>query len=295
VIAACRKLLPETFAALYDRGDASEYGGDDSRADAALVGLIVKAGVSEPEIIDRIFRSSKLMRRKWEREGYGRRTIAFALNTVVPGELTLTTEEQRQREVEQLQRRLVNAEAVGQSNGEALQLLHEIKRNPTLRNIGRVAEVLTLEFLSFEGRREKRPYQLSMTKVAKDAGLGYSTGRRHIRKLADEGLLDLEIVSVPGLVDEQTREILTYRDETYQTPVGSARDFARSVAALDLRSGWGGKRPGAFGRAGTPEAQSVEVSEERPRVRLGRVISRRGGFPSRDSLLGDRPSAAPTA
>jgi hypothetical protein len=295
VIAACRKLSPEKFFALYDQGDTSGYGDDDSLADAALVGLIAKAGVSDPEVVDRIFRSSKLMRPKWEREDYRRPTIAFALNTVVPGKLTLTKEEQLQREVERLQRQLANEEAEKQSNGEVLQLLSGIRRNRKLRNTGRVAEVLTLAFLSFEGRGEKPPYQLSMTKVAEAAGLSYGTGRKHIRKLELEGLLSLEIIQVPNLVDEETGEILTVRAETYQTPVGSARDFARAVAALDLRSGWGGKRSGAFGRAETPETQPVEASEAQSRIFLGKVISRRGGFPSPDSLYGDRPSATPAA
>ena len=72
------------FPALYS-GDTSSYGNDESRADAALCAIIAfytKDGAQ----IDRIFRSSGLMRDKWDRKTgastYGAITIENALKTV---------------------------------------------------------------------------------------------------------------------------------------------------------------------------------------------------------------------
>jgi RecA-family ATPase len=64
-------------------GDTSEYGGDDSRADLALCALI-GFYTQDPVQIDRIFRTSRLYRDKWDsRRGdstYGANTIQKALN-----------------------------------------------------------------------------------------------------------------------------------------------------------------------------------------------------------------------
>ncbi len=69
------------FSALFDRGDTADYDGDDSRADLALVGLMAYYS-DDPDQLDRLFRRSALMRRKWDaRRGsstYGRRTIEEA-------------------------------------------------------------------------------------------------------------------------------------------------------------------------------------------------------------------------
>ncbi len=67
------------FAALYGRGDTSEYGGDDSAADLALMSLLT-FWTSDPDQLDRVFRRSDLCRTKWtERADYRSRTITRAL------------------------------------------------------------------------------------------------------------------------------------------------------------------------------------------------------------------------
>jgi putative DNA primase/helicase len=65
------------FKRLYD-GDISEYSYDHSRADLALCNGIAFY-TQKPEQIDRIFRSSLLMREKWDREDYENRTINKAI------------------------------------------------------------------------------------------------------------------------------------------------------------------------------------------------------------------------
>jgi hypothetical protein len=64
----------EKFARLYN-GDISEYDGDDSRADMALCVKLADYTGADKEQIDRIFRTSKLYRPKWEREDYRNITI----------------------------------------------------------------------------------------------------------------------------------------------------------------------------------------------------------------------------
>ncbi len=72
------------FVALFDHGDTSAYGGDESRADLALCDHLKFWFGHDPARIDRLFRRSALMRPKWgERRGaqtYGERTIAKALS-----------------------------------------------------------------------------------------------------------------------------------------------------------------------------------------------------------------------
>jgi putative DNA primase/helicase len=90
IIGACRAAKnAEKFANLFDHGDTSTYGGDDSDADAALCAILAYR-THDADQIDRLFRQSPLMRPKWdERRGdrtYGQRTIdsAIKLQTAVP-------------------------------------------------------------------------------------------------------------------------------------------------------------------------------------------------------------------
>lgn len=65
------------------QGDTSWYGGDRSRADLALVALLLWWTGGDVPRTDSLFRRSGLMRRKWdEHRGastYGQRTIAHTL------------------------------------------------------------------------------------------------------------------------------------------------------------------------------------------------------------------------
>jgi hypothetical protein len=67
------------FVALYDRGDVGRYGGDDSRADLALCGLLAFWTQGDAARIDGLFRRSALMREKWNRADYRNRTITKAV------------------------------------------------------------------------------------------------------------------------------------------------------------------------------------------------------------------------
>lgn len=71
----------EMFRSLYDRGDAAPWGGDHSKADWHLVEALAFWTGGSRERIDRLFRSSMLMRAKWDEchssdgRSYGRMTI----------------------------------------------------------------------------------------------------------------------------------------------------------------------------------------------------------------------------
>lgn len=64
----------EKFCKLYSDGDFSDYG-SQSEADCALCAMIAFRTGADPEMIDRVFRSSALYREKWEREDYRTATI----------------------------------------------------------------------------------------------------------------------------------------------------------------------------------------------------------------------------
>jgi energy-coupling factor transporter ATP-binding protein EcfA2 len=66
----------DKFRSLFDRGDTSEHGGDDSDADAALVAMLAFYAGPDPERIDRLFRQSKLYREKWD-ENRGGTTYGY--------------------------------------------------------------------------------------------------------------------------------------------------------------------------------------------------------------------------
>ncbi|MDP9470074.1 MAG: hypothetical protein M3Q71_05315 [Chloroflexota bacterium] len=59
------------FVALFDHGDTTPYGGDDSSADLALCNMLAFWFGPDPARIDRMFRRSALMRPKWDKKHYG--------------------------------------------------------------------------------------------------------------------------------------------------------------------------------------------------------------------------------
>lgn len=67
------------FHRLYDLGDKSDYDNDDSSADMGLC-CILAYYTQDFNQIDRIFRTSKLMRNKWNREDYRYSTITKAID-----------------------------------------------------------------------------------------------------------------------------------------------------------------------------------------------------------------------
>ena len=77
----------EKFRALYDRGDAGAYDGDESAADQALCNHLCFWLGPHAALIDQAFRASALMRPKWNRaarqgERYGEGTVRRALELV---------------------------------------------------------------------------------------------------------------------------------------------------------------------------------------------------------------------
>ena len=69
----------EKFQKLYLYGDTSEYNEDDSSADMALCCILAYYCGEDFELINTIFRQSKLYRKKWNREDYKNNTIEKAI------------------------------------------------------------------------------------------------------------------------------------------------------------------------------------------------------------------------
>jgi P4 family phage/plasmid primase-like protien len=74
------------FAALFYDGDTGAYGGDASRADAALCAILAFWCDRDPAAVDSLFRRSALMRDKWDRKTggttYGAMTVSKACEIV---------------------------------------------------------------------------------------------------------------------------------------------------------------------------------------------------------------------
>ena len=76
-----RSKTKDLFSKLFDRGDCSDFDGDQSRADFRLALMLAFFSRNNPSIIEAIFNRSKLAdRSKWrDRADYRRRTIAKAI------------------------------------------------------------------------------------------------------------------------------------------------------------------------------------------------------------------------
>ena len=76
----CKQKNSDKFTTLYYSGNYSEYG-SHSEADLALCTMIAFRTGPDPEMIDEVFRTSALMRDKWEREDYRSSTIDAAIRS----------------------------------------------------------------------------------------------------------------------------------------------------------------------------------------------------------------------
>ena len=71
------------FIKLYDEGDISDYNNDDSSADLALCDILAEVCNNDREMVDKLFRGSKLYRAKWERDDYRNSTLDMACATTL--------------------------------------------------------------------------------------------------------------------------------------------------------------------------------------------------------------------
>lgn len=71
----------DKISRLYN-GDKSDYGDDDSKADLAFCSMMAFwCGPHGCDLLDRIFRTSRLMREKWNRDDYRKRTLDLAFGS----------------------------------------------------------------------------------------------------------------------------------------------------------------------------------------------------------------------
>lgn len=78
IVAGQKAKNADKFLRLYEKGDASDYG-SGSEADLALCNYFAFYSGGDEEIIDRLYRSSALMREKWNRDDYRNTTIKKAI------------------------------------------------------------------------------------------------------------------------------------------------------------------------------------------------------------------------
>lgn len=69
------------FSDLYEAGRWSDYFASQSEADLCLCSMLAFWCNRDPEMVDRLFRSSALYRAKWDRDDYRERTISLAVNS----------------------------------------------------------------------------------------------------------------------------------------------------------------------------------------------------------------------
>jgi DNA-binding transcriptional ArsR family regulator len=70
------------FEALFDRGDATGSGGDDSGADYSLIGIL-KFYTQDPDQLERLMRRSRLARPKWDEKRAGRSWLRYSIDNAL--------------------------------------------------------------------------------------------------------------------------------------------------------------------------------------------------------------------
>ena len=146
------------FLQLY-AGDTSAHGGDHSAADLALVSMLA-FWTQDPDQLDRLFRSSGLMREKWEkRTDYRRRTIERALSglteTYNPARLLLDNNARAESHSPPL-----NAEASTDSVGENETVAALQTQIAELQEKLRIADAMAMRAVEMQALVQERDQQL---------------------------------------------------------------------------------------------------------------------------------------
>lgn len=85
IIRRCRKAKnAPKFASLYDDGDASAHGGDASKADFALIGVLGHY-TTDTEQLERLMRRSALARPKWDERRGGQSLLRYSITRALSG------------------------------------------------------------------------------------------------------------------------------------------------------------------------------------------------------------------
>ncbi len=173
IIARIRKSKQGSrFAALYDDGDTSAYGGDDSAADMALMNMLPFWTGGDAALMGSIFSSSALGKReKWQRrQDYRERTIQAALNGW-SGERYEPNCRERVEQAglsEDQERKLANLPATDTGNAERLKIIYGDKLK-FLPEKGRGAA-----WMKWDGKKWASTYESGLyNMVSTMAGLSY--------------------------------------------------------------------------------------------------------------------------
>ena len=281
------ELLERAFAARngdkvrrLHNGDISEYGGDESAADLALVSHLC-FWTPDDDQVARIVASSGLYRPKWDREDYRRRTIAKARSSGAAYDLTRgqpsasgapcqddgTPHEgddlpddlpTLKRMIVDLSRRLEASERrAAEAERKAAEL--SLLQSRTMaafrsKNLGneKATGVALAHLAASQAPSKADPDGWLPTphkRLADGAGCSDQTVPNHLEKLErGVGGFERKVEWVPQHIDRETGEIIPGHKQTFIRMTVSPAEFLERIATANPdpekpKSGWGGRRP----------------------------------------------------
>jgi hypothetical protein len=129
--------------------------------------------------------------------------------------------------------RALQAEAMLSTTLEVQHLQAEVRRNGCMKNVADTAVALAFEILSAEsrGQGDGDAYLIRLGRLAESAGHSYATAKRHVKRLADWGLIK-RTYDRGTQVNPETGEIESYSDLYICLPDGP-RAFLRALAGFE--------------------------------------------------------------
>ncbi len=241
-------------------GDTHDYGGDESRADFALVSTLCFWTPDDSQV-DRLFRQSGLMRAKWDaRRGdrtYGERTIARARSGQTE-HYDATHQQSGASGAKPLPNDVATLQAMVRERDRQIALLQGLQSRTVriLANRKLGPERITAAVLAYDfGNREaagdagrQGTWRVSRARIAERAGISEDTVTDHVKRLKAANLLKSETVTVPERVDVDTGEIMPLHRELWigprqAGPLSYAEAAASSARPPSAKPKAGGYRP----------------------------------------------------
>ncbi len=260
----------DKFTSLFDRGDTSAYGGDESRADLALASLIAFWVGPEPLRIESLMRSSNLMRDKWDsHRTYLSITISKALSKMTAsdfydwskhGAVGTVTNPAIQAIIAQIKSQPVGA---GESKDQTLQLVTG-QNGQILSNVNNVIVLLESDpDLTGVLRNNEFADSMEICMAIPDK-TGVPDTRRYPRKWEDADTIALQAYIQRNSIPKVARD----------TVDDALRHYAKDCPYHPVREYWAGLTWDGTSRLDTWLSEYCNASSDTPASYLEEVGSK---------------------
>jgi primase-polymerase (primpol)-like protein len=227
-----------------------------SEADLALVNMLLDVAGGDVELVDRLFRRSRLMREKWDEQHggqtYGERTIRQALASPPPqrnASIVVNPLDQAPgNDVETLRAQVAALRQENELLRQRAHLVAEVHRNPHLTGNEKVVGIQLANEVHSAESRQVANRRVHLPALGEAAGVTDRVAGRVLKRLAEpDGPFRKSVIHERGEVIDKETGAVSYQPRRYVEVKPAHQRLEETLWALAAyappgKSQWGGRR-----------------------------------------------------